>query len=287
MKKYYTIIAFLFSFIISGQSFEKIKGNRILEVTNIEIQPYRILEIGENFDVVLVEQEIPEVRIETDSNLQKYINVDVSAEKLSILTSETFSRFKKLYVEIGYNKNLSKIIAKGKLTMRGNVALVTERTELVVSESANVNLNFKSTRVEIKGSGKSKITSNIVADSATIHASNNTSINCEASTESLNTNISEDGYLSITGTSAKSTFFLQDESYLSAAELSSAIAVVSTKGNSKAYVKATDKLSLNASENSETYVLSNPLIEVTAFNDLAKLQKVKKEPGNSFSRLLK
>ena len=288
MKKNYTLIlALLFSFVISAQGFEKIKGNRIVEVQSTEISPYRILEIGENFEVVLVQQNSPKVRIETDSNLHEYIKIDVSAEKLSILTSETVSKFKKLYVEIGYNKNLSQIIAKGKVTIRGNTALQTERTELIASESANINLNFQSSRVEIKASHKAKITTNIKSESTAINAINNATIHCETNTESLNVNLSEGSDLYINGTSAKANFFLQDDSYLSAAELTSGIAMVAIKGTSEAYVKATDKLSLNASENSETYVLSNPLIEVIAFNDLAKLQKIKKAPGNSFSKLLR
>lgn len=288
MKKNYTLIlALLFSFVISAQGFEKIKGNRILEVQSTEISPYRILEIGENFEVVLVQQDSPKVRIETDSNLHEYIKIDVSAEKLSILTSETVSKFKKLYVEIGYNQNLSQIIAKGKVSIRGNTALQTERTELIASESANINLNFQSSRVEIKASDKAKITTNIKSESTAINAINNATIHCETNTESLNINLSEGSDLHINGTSSKVNFFLQDNSYLSAAELTSGIAMVTIKGTSEAYIKATDKLSLNASENSETYVLSNPLIEIIAFNDLAKLQKIKKAPGNGFSKLLR
>lgn len=288
MKKYYTLILALFyAFVLSAQSNEKIKGNKILEVKITEITPYRILEIGENFEVILVKQETPRVRIETDSNLHQYINIDVSAEKLSILTSESISRFKKLYVEIGYNENLAQIIAKGKVSIRGNTALNTDRTELIASESAVIDLNFKSTRVELKGSGKAKITSNIDAESTAIQAINNVKISTNTNTESLNVNLSDNSELTINGTTSKANFFLQDDTYLAASELNTGIASVTTKGTSKAYIKATDKLSLNASENSETYVLSNPLIEITAFNDLSKLQKVKKAPNNSFARLLK
>ena len=287
MKKHYTLIlALLFSFVLSAQSTEKIKGNKILEVKNTEITPYRILEIGENFDVVMVLQETPRVRIETDSNLHQYIKVDVSAEKLSILTSETISKFKKLYIEIGYNQNLAQIIAKGKVSIRGNTALNTERTELIASESSNVDLNFQSSRVEVKGSGKAKITSNINAESTAIHVSNNASITSDVNTESLNVNLSENSKLTISGSTPKANFFLQDDSYLAAAALNSGITAVTTKGTSEVYINATDKLNLNASENSETFVLGNPLIEISGFNDLAKLQKIKKAPTNGLARLL-
>lgn len=288
MKKLYTLILVtLFSNIIYAQSGEKIKGNKILEVKTIEIEPYKILEIGENFDVVLVKQEVPRVRVETDSNLQEFVKIDVTAEKLRIQTSETISRFKKMYLEIGYTKELAQIIASGKVAIRGNTALNTERTELDISESANVNLNFESSIVEIKGSGKSKITTSVLAESVALHLSKNVSMLASINTESLNANLSESCKLTVSGSTPNANFFLQDNSYLSAAKLNLGIANFSTKGTSDAYIKVNDKLSLNAAESSETYLMGNPLIEITAFNDLSKLQKIKKAPSNGFSRLLK
>lgn len=288
MKNLYTLIlALLFSFILSAQKNEKIRGNKILEVIDTDITPYRILEIGESFEVLMVFQETPRIRIETDSNLHEYIKVDVSAEKLSILTSETISRFKKLYVEVGYNQNLSQIIVKGKVTIRGNTALKTDRTELIVSESASANLNFESSRVEIKGSGKAKVTTDINAESVAIHCINNADITSITNTESLNVNLSESTKLTISGSASKANFFLQDNSYLNAAALISGLAAVTTKGTSKTYINATDKLNVNASGDTETYLLGNPLIEISGFNDLAKFQKIKKVPSNGLARLLK
>ena len=284
-KNYFISIVLFFSLInIYSQSVDKIKGNKIVETKIINIENFKLLEVGEEFDVILFEQATPKVLIEADSNLHDFIVIDVDAEKLTVRTSKTITKSKKLSLEIGYTGDLSQIIVNGKVTMRGNSTLVTERTELIVNDNAQVNLNFKSSRVEIKGSDKSKINSTIEAESVAITGNNSSDLFINMNTESLNISLAEDSELKISGITAKANLFLQDNSHFSGGELDTGIGVLSTKNKSKSYIKVTDKLSLTASETSETYLIGNPIIEITAFNDFPKLEKVKKVPSNWFTK---
>ena len=176
---------------MSAQNSSKVKGNKILKANTTNVDPFRLIEVGENFDVVLFEQGTPKVRVETDSNLHEFIVIDVSAEKLTIKTTKAISKFKKMSVEIGYNGDLSQIIAKDKVSMRGNTELNTERTELIVSDNAEVDLNFRSTRVEIKGSGKAKIKGNIEAESLALIGNDSAKMQISTNTEAVNANLAE------------------------------------------------------------------------------------------------
>ena len=287
MKKQYLIIfALLFSIIATAQKGDKLKGNKILETKTTEIPSYKILEIGEEFEVVLVEQKKPRVVVETDSNFHEYINIDVKSEKLKIQTTANISRNKKLYLEIGCNDSIALIVVNDKAKLSSSSTIRTERTKVIANNSAKVAVDFISDRIELVANGKGKISSTINAESIEINGAHDSNITTDVVTESLNIILNDDAEVNIAGTSSKTISFLQGKSDLNAANLSSAIFNLDSKDSSKSTIKVTDKLTINNAGSPETKILGNPLFEISGFNDESKLIKLKKAPSNAFKKLL-
>lgn len=264
---------------------QKIKGNKIPESKIVEISEFKILEVSKNFDVLLVQQEIPRVRVEADENLHQYVSVEVNAEKLEITTTVPIARFKKLYVEVGYNETLSQIVVKDKVTIRGNTVISTERMELVASNDVEAELHFKSDRVDLKTSGKTKINSNIDAENISITTNNDSDLKSEIKTDTIAIQMNDKSEIKITGTSQKCNLFINDGSELENSQFVCATTEINIKEKSKVFINTTDKLKINASGDSETYILGNPLINLESFNDEAKLIKMENPSSSTFKNI--
>lgn len=279
-RSYIVICLLLFCYSFSFSQVGKVKGNKVLETVVTEISDYRILEVGQNFEVLLVEQDIPRVRIETDKNLHKYIKVNVKAEKLEIKSITQLARFKKLYVEVGYNDKLSQIIAKGKVSIRGNTSIINERIELLTEDNAEVELHFDSDRIDLKSNGKSKITSSIIADKISITTNGDSKLESEIRTDTINIQTNEKSNLTLVGSTQKCNMFVNNDSELYSSEFITTNTNININGKSKAFINITDKLTINAVENTETYILGNPIINLESFSDEAKLIKLSKIPSS-------
>ncbi len=282
------IIVFIFLLLLStisnAQSPAKVKGNKILETKSIEISDFRIIEIGDKFDVILVPKTSPSIYIETDSNLLEFIDIKVDAEKLTIKSTRNFTRFKKLAIEIGYTPNLSKIISKGRTNILSESDMILERLAIEAYENANLNINIKASRVDILGKDDSRISCIISAPTIGIHSNNSSKISANIVSENLNIAQNQQSKIEIQGTTTKNTLFLLDASNYYGIDLITTNTSLSIEGKSYAYLNVTDKLELKATGESGVSLLSNPKIDLQKFQDEAILKKIKKAPS-TFKRL--
>ncbi|WP_040472631.1 GIN domain-containing protein [Aquimarina agarivorans] len=267
-----------------GQGTTKIKGNKIIDTKSIEISDFRILEVEDKFEIILVQKPTPSVYIEADSNLLDYIDVKVEAEKLSIKATHIFKKFKKLTVEVGYVSDLSKIIARGRASVRSEGNIQVERLAIEAYENAVINLTTKTDRADILAKDNVRITCEISAASIGIHSNDSSKIEANIVSENLNIAQNQQSKLEIQGTTTKNTLFLLDSCNFYGTNLISKNTALTIEGKSYAYVNATDKVELKISGESEVSLLSNPLIDLLKFEDEATLKKTNKAPS-SFKRL--
>ncbi len=284
MKKIFILAFLLLNTICNAQSVTKIKGNKILETKSIDIPEFRILEIGEKFEVVLVPTTQPSIYIEADSNLLEFIEVKVEAEKLNIKSTRTITRFKKLAIEIGYTPNLSKIISSGRTSILSEGDIKVERLAIEAYENANLTINTKADRVDILGKDNSRITCIIAAPSIGIHSNDSSKISANIVSENLNIAQNQQSKIEIQGTTTKNTLFLLDSCNFYGIDLITTNASLSIEGKSYAYLNVTDKLELKVTGESEVSLLSNPMIDLQKFQDEAVFKKIKKAPS-TFKRL--
>jgi hypothetical protein len=107
----------LFVFLLSSvtnfaQKKEKVKGSKIVTMSQKEVANFKSIEVEDNLEVFLVKGNECSLEIEADDNLHEYIEYKLLGSNLRITTTRDLSSFKKLSIRITYNNDLDMVIAK-------------------------------------------------------------------------------------------------------------------------------------------------------------------------------
>ena len=81
----FLLVALLVTTFSLAQKKEKIKGSKIVTVAIKELKSFENIEVGDNFEVLLVKGDKPSLEIEADDNLHDIINFEVTLCKVTQL----------------------------------------------------------------------------------------------------------------------------------------------------------------------------------------------------------
>ena len=286
MKTKYLITILIISF-FSALSAQNITGNKELVTRSIEIDTFKIINVSQNFEVVLMKQDKPSVSIETDSNLQEFITAEVKDHVLTVASTIDLNKFKELIVTIGYNDLLKEVNVAGKVKLQGSVNLKNKKLSLNLKENTKTALDIEARYLNLKTYDKAKLEVATATDTINLIGKSSSHIELKTNTtvDLFDVNLEENSKARIAGSSNKTRYLLVKDSKVKAGELNSGITKIESKDNSKAYIYTADKLEINVAGKSETYIIGNAQITIKAFKDEAKLQKMKKAPADTFGKL--
>ncbi len=289
MKKFLLVILVVGSYVTGfGQQEEKIKGNKDLVEKRISLaEPYHTIDADGDFEIFLRKQSTLSATIETDSNLLQYIDVSIENGVLTITTTKEIVRAKELKVEVGYTDELNTILIKDEVTIKGDQSLKGEKLFIDAKGNTALELDSNTDSTEILLKNRAKFEGIIVSKNVTMDQSGTSKMTATLTgAESVNVTLHEKSASQLEGDSQKSSYVIDGNAYLNAIKLTSTISSLSNADQSDAYIKCVDKTILQLSGKSKTYIMGNPLIQLTKFEGESSLHKTKKEPS-SFGRLLK
>ncbi len=287
MKKIALLLATLIPLIAVSQSnSQKIKGSKVIDLKTSEVEAFTSIEIENAFEVELVLKSTHSIIIDADDNLHEHIDVNVLNGKLRISTDKNFVRYKRLLIEIGVDKNLTNIIAKGKSKISTKDKLFAEKLNIETYGSASVKVKYQSENISFFAKEKSKIDAVGEAKIVSVNVNDSAEIEIESVCENLSASQNLKSEFTLEGKASSAIFQITDTSFLNAAEFETGTVNLSISGASDAYVNTTDKFVLEAIGKTNTHLLGNPLINVKTFKDEATLQKTNKAPS-AFKTLLK
>ncbi len=287
MKKIVLVVALGCSLIGFSQQ-EKIKGNKELVEKRISLpNDYHTIDVDGDFEVTLRKQSSLSTTIETDSNLLPYIDIAVVDSVLTITTTKLITRAKELKVEVGYSSSLAIILVKNDVEISVDQAIKGKKLLIEAKDNAEVKIDSDAISTEILLKGKAEISGissskNISIDQSGSSKAELTLIN----TEVTNVTLHEKSESQLMGNTSKSIFLVDNDAYLNAIKLESGTINISNTDDADVYVKCIDKAVLQLSGKSNTYIMGNPLVQLTRFEDESSIHKTKKEPS-SLGRLLK
>ena len=131
-----TTLLFVLTF-TTIQAQEKIKGSRNVTVEQTEIEPFTAMEIGEEFEVVIVKGPTAMIEIEADDNLHEVIDIDVIGNVLYLQTIKEIRRSKRLRVRVTFTDALNEIRVKEKAEVSGLTDLLFNTCLLYTSDAAD------------------------------------------------------------------------------------------------------------------------------------------------------
>ena len=150
------IISFIILFFSSCNLNYK-KGNGNIEKVEISVDDFQRVNIGGIYNVVLIQSDENKVTIETDENLQDFINTEVFNTTLNINNVHNLKSSEGIDVKI-YYKELNQIYSSGASNIENEGILVSEKFNLTLSGAGAVDLEVNAVRIEINLTGAGIIT---------------------------------------------------------------------------------------------------------------------------------
>ncbi len=280
MKKIILVLSILIPLLVLGQEKkEKIKGSKLPELKTQVVEEFTSLEVGDLFEVELVLKSTPTVSIDADSNFHQYISVKVTDGKLEINATKQFSRYKRLFVEIGVNSKLTNIFVKGKAELTSKDKLLSEKINVESFENSKVALNFEAKNATFFAKNKSEIEANGNSDVLSLNVTDAADMKINATTNNMSVLQNSKSKLVLSGKAANSIFQITGDSFLNSAELVSGITTFSASEDADSYINVADKLTLDVTGKTNTYILGNSLISIQSFKETASIHKTNKAPS--------
>ena len=274
-------IYFLLFALITSISFsqEKIKGNRNVTTIKTELDNFKKIIIGEDFEVKLVKNESAAIEIETDENLHNVIQFNVVDSTFHIKTNKKIRSKKRLNITLYFTSALNDIELNTDAELEGINTVEVKNLFLTINDYAKAELTIKSENFKLVNNNKSRIQLNsrtkLDIESPKVNLTLNESSNTETTIKTIDLEVfmkrratlralGNTNFLKVTA--IESTDFLGEK-------LSSIEANIVARDNAEYDINSTKEITISASQNSSIKLFGNAKITLSKFTDKAKILK--------------
>ncbi|MGX7668224.1 GIN domain-containing protein [Flavobacterium pedocola] len=274
MKKLYFL---LFVLAISAVSFaqkkEKIKGSKIVTVTQKEVEPFENLEIEDNLEIFIIKGDKQSLEIEADDNLHDVLKYEMNGNSLRLSATKDVSGAKKFSVRVTYTDNLKLITVRGEAQLNSLADLQGENITVKNYDYSKSYLNVKVNHFTLIMNDKTKAELNAKSQSVTLELSKNAEIKTLVTSQNLKIDLYQKTSATIEGDAATAKIRLDNNSNLTAKKLTAADMELVAESYSNVSVNATKNISITAAGKSEIQLFGEPKINMIKFSDNATLYK--------------
>lgn len=272
-KALFSIIVILIFSTTYGQSKEKIKGSRNVTTQSYDIEAFKRIVVGEDFKIDLIEGNQAGLFIEADDNLHDVIKFFSSDSTLYFETSHRITTSKKLSIKVTFTKALKQIesIDDGEVTSLTSINL--DELVLVHSGNSKAFLNIKASKFKLINSEKAKVKLNVTTKLASFELNENSKTEALIQADSIQVDLYQRSDAKIEGNVDYLNIRADNSSSFVGKNLTAMSCDVLSELNCDVYVQVVEKLTIEASGNSEVYIYENPKITLNKFSDSAKLHK--------------
>ncbi|MCL7763319.1 DUF2807 domain-containing protein [Polaribacter sp. Z014] len=278
-KKTTLLIVLVFALFNTTFSQEKIKGNKLISKISTDLAPFHAIVINDDFKVKLVISNISSsIEIETDKNLHKHINFSVKDSVLTITTDKKL-KAKKLNIDVNYKNALNKITLNDDAEITSLGTIKTTNMLLKINDYGIADLKIKSDKFKLLNNNKSRIQLrsksklNIESKDVDLDLSESCKVDMIIKAENLNTRMIGNSGLNIEGTANLFNAITLEDSELNGEKLSTNTCTSIIKNSAAITINASENITIEASDKSQTEVYGNAKIVLTQFTESAKLFK--------------
>jgi hypothetical protein len=160
MKTQLNIIAVtcLLCISIQGCILDYKRGNGNIDIREIKVDNFERINIGGNYDVTLIKSEETKVLIETDENLQSFINTELYGKILNINNVHNLKSTDGIKIDI-YYQSIQKIYSTGASRLANDGVLDTDELIISLSGAGAIKLEIHTSvvKVNLTGAGVVKL----------------------------------------------------------------------------------------------------------------------------------
>ncbi|WP_177732932.1 GIN domain-containing protein [Flavobacterium inviolabile] len=274
MKKTILLFALLLTTAFSfAQKKEKLKGSKIVTVTQKDVDKFESLEFEDNLEVFLVKGDKQALEIEADDNLHEAIKAEMYGSTLRVYTDKDITNAKKLSVRVTYTDNLKMISAKNETKLNALADLQLDNVTVKNFDYSKSYLNVKSSVFALIMNDKSKAELNIKAESATIELSKNAELKALIAAAESKIDLYQKATATLEGDSGISKIRLDNNAVLNAKKFAVTDMELISESYTSSYVNALKTISIFATGKSEIQLFGTPKVDMKNFADNATLYK--------------
>jgi hypothetical protein len=158
--------------------FYGIRGNGKIIKSEREVRNFHSIKISTGLDLILTQDTLEKVMVETDENLQKVIKTEVSDGVLRIYSAEPIfnASRSRIYVTV---RNLTEVEASSGSDVKGTTMLNLQDLKVVASSGADIKLNLSCSKLEADNSSGSDISLSGKTGKLIIESSSGSDVNAE------------------------------------------------------------------------------------------------------------
>lgn len=274
MKNFY--VACLCLFMAAGafaQKKEKIKGSKVVTVTQKEAQPFEALEVEDNLEVFLVKGATQAIEIEADDNLHETITTEMYGTTLRLATSKQVTSHKKLSVRITYTDNLKAITGKHESIINALAELDMPVIAIKNIDYSKSFLNVKAPNFTLSLNDKAKAEINVKSDTTSIDLSKNAELKALIASANVKIDLYQKTSASVEGDAANAKIRVDNNATFTGKRFSVKNMELVAESYTTASVMATETASITATGKAEVELLGKPKVTIPNFADSAVIYK--------------
>lgn len=258
---------------------EKIKGNGEVTINKTELSSFKKIIVDEDFEILLINSDMPSVEVETDENLHEVIEFKVIDSTLTFNKTKKIRSKKRLNITVFYTDELNEIILKEDAEIEALRTIKVDNMLLKINDYGIADLNIKSntfklinnnkSRIQLRSKSKLTIESSIV--DLILNKSSNTFANIK--TDSLKVNTNERSKIEIEGFSKVLNASINESSDFTGKDLEVTETFINSSGSSEFSIYTTDNITIESSDKSEIDLYGDAKIMINRFTNSSKLHK--------------
>lgn len=274
MKNYTSLLLLILcTTVMSSQNKEKIKGSKTVTIKRIEIGNFTSIEVNDNLEIYLEKGEMSEIKIEADDNLHDVISTDLKDKTLLIYTTKDVVKYKKLIVHVIYNNSLVSINSKNESTVNAIEELLLDKVEIKSFDNSKLFLNANTKDFLLESNDKSKVELNLKSEKSKITLSQDAYLKSLISSDEVIFDMYQKSNAKIEGDCKNAIIRLDNNSNFIGNKFTIKNLDLTTESYSNCTVNASKSIEIKADGKSEIQLIGNSKIEISKFNDEAKLLK--------------
>lgn len=272
----YLLVALLVTSLSFSQKKEKIKGSKIVTVAVKELNNFENIEVGDNFEVLLVKGTKPSIEIEADDNLHEIINYEVSGNTLKINALKDPTSFKKFTIRINYSNDLQLITVRNEATLKALADIELDKITIKNYNNSKSFLNVKSNYFALILDDKAEAELNVKAESTSLELSKNSELKALIASPELKLDMYQKSTATIEGTATIAKMRLDNNSHLNAPKLVIGTLEVDTDNYAKCEINVSSAITIAAGGKSQIELWGEQKIIVKKFLNNTLLRKKEK-----------
>jgi hypothetical protein len=269
----YLLVALLVTSLSFSQKKEKIKGSKIVTVAVKELNNFENIEVGDNFEVILVKGTKPSIEIEADDNLHEIINYEVSGNTLKISALKDPTSFKKFTIRINYSNDLQLITARNEVEIKALADIELDKITIKNYNNSKSFLNVKSNYFALILDEKAEAELNLKAESTSLELSKNSELKALIASPELKLDMYQKSTARIEGTATIAKMRLDNNSHLNAPKLVIGTLEVDTDSYAKCEINVSSAITIAAGGKSQIELWGEQKITIKKFTNNTTLYK--------------